>query len=774
MRGPTYTPESFAMQYSQSQRAGRFARSFQSLRFLALASILFAIVTIFVMARWRTISLAAESRSPERLRAFPRGSIDTSGYSIIAGSIQWPPDASLEEIAEIWGASTPRMIGEIDHRLTTVEKNSNDESSLLLTKCLYLMSDGKADQAYEILSQRRQTLDVGDITGREQWLTTIMYFQGVAALRRGENENCIMCRGESSCILPISKAAIHKQPEGSQLAIKHFSEYLEIFPSDLEVKWLLNLAHMTLGEHPDKVDPRYLISIDKFTQSQADIGQFRDIGHKIGVNRFNQAGGALMEDFDNDGLLDLAVTSFDPRQQMAIYRNTGEGKFEDLAEKAGVIGQLGGLTVVQTDYNNDGAMDIFIPRGAWLTQPMRPTLLRNDGEFHFTDVTEEAELQDPLNSNCAEWADYDNDGWVDLFIGCEQTKSRLYRNLGNGKFENVAGKAGVACAADWFTKGCTWTDFNNDDYPDLFVNNLNGRAQLYRNNRNGTFTTVTNQMGVGGPRNGFSCWSWDFNNDGWLDIFATCYSRTLTGVVQGLVDEPHQLRSSKLLLNRNGERFEDVSAKMGLDKVYATMGSNYGDFDNDGFLDMYLGTGEPSFATLVPNRMFKNMAGKRFVEITGTARVGNLQKGHGVACGDWDRDGNIDVFIEMGGAVDGDKYHNIMFQNPGHDSAWIAVKLVGSQTNRAALGARIKIVTDGDEPLTVHRHVSPGSSFGSNPLTQTIGLGAANKVRTLEVHWPTSGTTQVFHNLNVKQSIEITEFSESVKQVAWDPVPVPQ
>lgn len=761
------------MLFTWSRNASRIARPLGSLRMLALTSILLAAVTILAVWQYRRMSAIAESHSRERLRAFPRGDIDTSGYSIIASGLKWPDDASLEEIALIWKTAAPRMIATIDKRMQEVAEDSNEEFSMALTKCVVLMSQGKAEQAYELLSERRKSLDTGDITGREQWLTTIMYFQGVAGLRRGENENCVMCRGESSCILPISKAAIHLQPEGSRLAIKHFTEYLEIFPTDLEAKWLLNLAHMTLGEHPDKVDPRHLISIDNFVNSEFDIGKFRDIGHKIGVNRFNQAGGALMEDFDNDGLLDLAVTSFDAQQQMAIYRNDGQGHFKDLAEEAGILGQMGGLTCVQTDYNNDGAMDIFVPRGAWLSNPMRPSLLRNDGDFHFTDVTEEAGLATPLNSNCAEWADYDNDGWLDLFICSETTTSRLYRNLGDGKFEEVGKKAGVACHADWFTKGCTWIDYDNDDYPDLFVNNLNGRAQLFRNNRNGTFSTVTNQMGVSGPRNGFSCWCWDFNNDGWLDIWATCYSRTLEGTVQGLLDEPHLLQPSKLLLNREGKRFEDVAGKVGLDKVYATMGSNYGDFDNDGFLDFYLGTGEPSFATLVPNRMFKNVAGKRFSEITGTSRTGHLQKGHGVACGDWDRDGNVDVFIQMGGAVDGDKYHNIMFQNPGHDNAWINVKLIGSKTNRAALGARIKVVTDGEQPLTVHRHVSPGSSFGSNPLAQNIGLGSAKKVATLEVHWPTSGTTQVFHNLDVRQAIEITEFDENVKQVAWDPVPVP-
>ncbi len=155
--------------------------------------------------------------------------------------------------------------------------------------------------------------------------------------------------------------------------------------------------------------------------------------------------------------------------------------------------------------------------------------------------------------------------------------------------------------------------------------------------------------------------------------------------------------------------------------VFAAMGCNFGDFDNDGWLDFYLGTGDPDLGTLVPNRMFKNLSGSRFAEITGTSGTGHLQKGHGVACGDWDNDGDLDIFIEMGGAVNGDKYHNIMFQNPGQGNNWLTVKLVGKKTNRAAVGARIKVVTAGKDPLTIHRHVTSGSSFGATRCNKRSG-----------------------------------------------------
>jgi hypothetical protein len=233
---------------------------------------------------------------------------------------------------------------------------------------------------------------------------------------------------------------------------------------------------------------------------------------------------------------------------------------------------------------------------------------------------------------------------------------------------------------------------------------------------------------------------------------------------------PHVHYTSRLFRNLGGNGFDDKTKEAGLDLVYASMGTNYADFDNDGFLDMYLGTGDPSLATLVPNRMLKNVGGTRFSEITGSTGTGHLQKGHGVACGDWDRDGDNDVFIQTGGAIAGDQFHNLMFQNPGQGNHWLTVKLIGKKTNRAAVGARIKVVTAGEKPLTIHRHISSGSSFGANPLQQTIGLARSNRVALLEIHWPTTKTTQVFRDIPADQAIEITEFDDNYRALGWTPV----
>ena len=168
------------------------------------------------------------------------------------------------------------------------------------------------------------------------------------------------------------------------------------------------------------------------------------------------------------------------------------------------------------------------------------------------------------------------------------------------------------------------------------------------------------------------------------------------------------------------------------------MGSNFGDIDNDGFLDFYLGTGRPAYSYLMPNVLLHNVGGRRFEDVTVASGTGHLQKGHGISFADWDRDGDVDLFLESGGATPGDRAHNVLFQNPGHGHHWLTLKLVGTRSNRAAIGARVRIDVSGPEgPRSIHRVIGGGSSFGNNPLTPTIGLGKAEAVAAVEVTWPT-------------------------------------
>ncbi len=181
---------------------------------------------------------------------------------------------------------------------------------LLMRKASLHHAQGDPAGAYQVLEELETRIKGTD--NEMAWHYTIVYYKGLTALRMGENDNCVLCRGESSCIFPIAPRPCTPIPPARALAIEHFTEYLEQFPDDLEVRWLLNLAHMTLGEYPDKVDPRHRLGAGRLFQSEFDIGRFRDIGHLVGVNRFNQSGGAIMDDFDNDGLLDLVVTVVRP------------------------------------------------------------------------------------------------------------------------------------------------------------------------------------------------------------------------------------------------------------------------------------------------------------------------------------------------------------------------------------------------------------------------------------------------------------------------------
>ena len=709
--------------------------------------------------------------APAKVKPKPRqDEIDDSGYSVVVELMKpWADGTSLEQVRDAFKDAGRKHLPFFDGILVKPGLPADTRLAALIGKATMLLYEGDATPAYDILADARRVVEAAPELDQD-WMSTVMFLQGVAGLRRGETDNCVLCRGESSCIVPINPAAIHKNATGSRQAIQHFTEYLERHPDDLGVKWLLAVAAMTLGEYPRGVPEAYRLPGDPF-KSELDMGRFRDIGHRVGINRFNQAGGCILDDFDNDGRLDLVTTSQDPAMRMAFYRNKGDGTFEEVGEKAGLGNQLGGLYCVQTDFNNDGFLDILVVRGAWLTTPVRPSLLKNNGNGTFTDVTAAAGLTTPVNAITAQWADYDNDGHLDLFIGTEHGRHLLYHNKGDGTFEEVAVKAGVAGTGET-CKGVAWGDFDGDGFPDLFLNCTDG-PRMYRNNGNGTFRNVTASMGIAGPRNGFSCWFFDYDNDGWPDILAHSYVLSIDDCVRGLLNKSTDKETGRVYRNLGGKGFQDVTKEVGFDKVMAPMGSNFADLDNDGFLDFYVGTGWPRYSALVPNRMFKNVGGKQFVDVSMSSGTAHLQKGHAVACGDWDRDGNVDVFVQMGGATPGDRYHNILFQNPGSGNHSLNVKLVGVKSNRAAIGARIKAVTAGPDPLTVYRHVGSGSSFGANPLEQTLGLGKATKVARLEVYWPTSGTTQVFADVAADQFLEITEFAPAPRVLNHKRIPLP-
>jgi hypothetical protein len=201
------------------------------------------------------------------------------------------------------------------------------------------------------------------------------------------------------------------------------------------------------------------------------------------------------------------------------------------------------------------------------------------------------------------------------------------------------------------------------------------------------------------------------------------------------------------------------------------MGSNFGDIDNDGYLDIYLGTGNPGYASLLPNVMLHNKEGKFFVDVTASSGTGELHKGHGVAFADIDNDGDEDLLTEIGGAVPGDRHAFRLFENPGNGNDWISLHLVGVKSNRSAIGARIKVtVQDGSQPTrSIYRTVGSGGSFGASPLQQHIGLGKDARIQEIEIWWPTSNTRQHFKDVPKNEFLEIKEFSNNYTKLERHP-----
>ncbi len=592
---------------------------------------------------------------------------------------------------------------------------------------------------------------------------------GVAYLRLGEQQNCFEHGSADSCVLPIKGSGIHRNPEGSRRAIAQFEKILDKRPGNTSVRWLLNLAYMTLGEYPNRVPSKWRVNASLF-ETDYDIKPFLDVAFQLGLDVNGLAGGVVVEDLDRDGDLDLVCSSWGLRDPIRVFRNDG-GTFTDSTEASGLAGITGGLNLVHADYDNDGREDILVLRGAWWGAEGRHpnSLLRNTsrpGELRFEDVTHASGLLSFHPTQTAAWADYDGDGWLDLFIGNESEPSELYRNNRDGTFTNVTGDAGLKLVAH--VKAVAWGDFNNDNHPDLYISALGAPNRLYRNDGRGGFKNVAAEAGVEEPIASFPAWFFDYDNDGWLDLFVSGYS-----VAEGdYMELEHKGESPRLYRNRGNGTFADVTERAGLDRLSLTMGSNFGDLDNDGFLDFYLGTGEPDLRALVPNRMYRNDAGRRFQDVTTSGGFGHLQKGHGVAFADLDHDGDQDIYAVMGGAYSGDVYRNVLFENPGHGNHFMILSLEGSDSNRSAIGARIRVQVDSTGGARdIYATITTGGSFGSTSLRKTIGLGQATAVRELEVLWPATGKRQVFDNLPLDRWIVIEEGSSKPLIRNLEPLP---
>jgi len=641
---------------------------------------------------------------------------------------------------------------------------------LLNTKAKLLLETGDEKQAVAIYEKMVSGADSskGDLFEPDM---------GLAYMRLGERANCMLNHNRMSCTYPIRDNAIHVNQTGSRHAIAVYERILKKHPADLESRWMLNIAYMTLGRYPDSVPKPFLIpGLDK--AGTAKIKPFTDMAADAGIKLNSRAGGAIADDFNNDGYLDIVTSGTELDDHMHYFQNNQDGTFTDKSETSGLQKFTGGLNIQQTDYNNDGRMDIFVLRGAWKkngfgNQPA--SLLRNNGDGTFTDVTIPAGLLFYHPTQAAVWADFNNDGWLDVFVGTEGFnngdsvnihKSMLYVNNCNGTFTEVTHQA--HCDIMSYVKGATSADFNHDGWPDIFISTMDGRKYLLKNK--GTignipdFEDVTKQSGILANTNStFTTWFFDYDNDGWQDILIADYKFDAPlgyyAAAESLGKPVPNAGNIYLYKNNHNGTFTDVSKQTGLDKVVFSMGANFGDIDNDGFPDLYFGTGNPDFGSLIPNKMFRNVEGKQFEDITSISGTGNLQKGHGVAFADFRNRGLQDIFIEMGGAYAGDAYTSALYVNPGqNNNNWINIKAYGIKSNKAAIGSQLKITfTDNGVKRSVYRDLNSGGSFGSSPIQAEIGVGHAGIIEELEITWAGSHTVQRFHNLKINQFYRITE-----------------
>ncbi len=493
---------------------------------------------------------------------------------------------SLEQVRHAIRGRAQRGLRDLTEALRSIAPDSPDRSLSSFrfqgSMALLHMYSGKFDEAAAAMEHAlAEPVDSRVPPGLYANLEAML---GVINLRRGETENCVECIGPSSCVFPIAREAVHQRQSGSREAIRHFRSYLERRPEDLGVRWLLNVAYMTLGEYPDKVPPELLIPLEPY-KSRLDVGRFENVASRAGLSGrgANLAGGSVFDDFTGDGLPDILTSSYDVDLGGSFFVNRGDGTFEDRSVSSGLAAQPLAINTSHADFDNDGHLDVLLIRGGWET-PYPLTLLRNKGGGVFEDVTVRAGLDEPIASHSAAWGDFDNDGNIDLYVCGEaatagrnqlfpgaasassseqQNRCRLYRNQGDGTFKNVAESANVS--NDRFAKGAAWGDYDGDDHLDLFVSNLLREGnRLYHNRGDGTFEDVAGQLGLSDRDSSFACWFWDFDNDERLDIFVNEYSSDLRDVVASMLGQPTTLKSHpRLYRNLGSAGFRDVAPKPG-------------------------------------------------------------------------------------------------------------------------------------------------------------------------------------------------------------------
>lgn len=533
-------------------------------------------------------------------------------------------------------------------------------------------------------------------------------------------------------------------------------------------------------------------SFDQAAQTRSPLRPlFADVTAKSKIDFLHQSGaspekhmvetfgsGVAWVDYDNDGFQDLYFVNGAPGTSNVLYRNSHDGTFTDVTQRAGVSGEGAGKAAYKTgvavgDYDGNGLLDLYV------TAFGPNVLYRNNGDGTFTDVTAAAGVA----GGPAEWStstgffDFDRDGHLDLYVVnyldyrltdnpycglrqpghrmyCHPTMfdgmaDRLFRNNGNGTFSDVSAKAGIANPSGKGL-GVVFCDFDRDGNTDVYVANDSVRNFLYRNNGDGTFRDVAYGAGVGfdlngKPQAGMGTDCADYNGDGLPDLFVTNFSEELNTLYE----------------NRGDGIFEDVTARAGLGSGFVPLGfgTKMFDFDNDGDVDLHVTNGhvidnitlyQPALTYAQKDLLYENAGGKfRDVSARGGPALAVERVGRGLAVADFDNDGRLDVAIANLGRAP------VLLRNEaGERNNWIMIKAQGSRSNAFGLGARVSVETASGVQVKEINNVS--SYLSSNDVRLHFGLGTAATVRSIEVLWP-SGTRQTLKDVAVNQILAVHE-----------------